>query len=563
LDFNRPLQSRAWWLTSASIARAMEAGTNLAKLGLPVANVVRIRPLLPDEPRAGEIRVTDNQRKIVLAEPGKLQGTADDEYYADYCYVEGSFADLYERSIVPLVVRDANGFPGFVDGVNCAVLCFGNSGSGKTYTTEGSGKAGHGADQHADGIIPAVIHGIFEGLQAKLSDQAGGRYGARGSSRRWRHKLSIQYIEVVNEQINDLLNQTKLPLEVDAQGISEGLGVRNLTRKWVDSEEEAMHQFKVGQSGRTSLRGQFGPMSERASGVFCIELHQVTSMVFPGQDKPSEEHLFSRFLIFDLPGAEVLADDPTTVRIREGGTLNNSILGFGQVIKSLAMARDNLHDTEFVDFKQSVLTSLMPDVLGGSCRTLIVTTIPPADYKANSFTLQFAQLFRQLRNYPVVNDGRQVVLTRKFSHQMHLMKQQIAASGGSGLDTDDRVTDHLMTIHKLEKKIIEDDGVRVALLEEREQLRERIAQINARVNNLLVEKAQLQQERIASEEEKLKVSKVLVDLQIENASLLEQAVDKEFQANFLKSLFKVVLFCFCFILFYLQGVLGKLSQKAF
>ena len=63
---------------------------------------------------------------------------------------------------------------------------------------------------------------------------------------------------------------------------------------------------------------------------------------------------------------------------------------------------------------------------------------------------------------------------------------------------------------------------------------ERIAQINARVNNLLVEKAQLQQERIASEEEKLKVSKVLVDLQIENASLLEQAVDKEFQANFLK-----------------------------
>ena len=48
----------------------MEAGTNLAKLGLPVSNVVRIRPLLPDEPRAGEIRITDNQRKIVLAEPG-------------------------------------------------------------------------------------------------------------------------------------------------------------------------------------------------------------------------------------------------------------------------------------------------------------------------------------------------------------------------------------------------------------------------------------------------------------------------------------------------------------
>ena len=122
-----------------------------------------------------------------------------------------------------------------------------------------------------------------------------------------------------------------------------------------------------------------------------------------------EEHLFSRFLIFDLPGAEKLSEDPTTVRIREGAKLNNSMLGFGQVVKSLALARDNLHDAEFVDFKQSVLTSLLPDILGGSTRSLIVTTIPPADYKANSFTLQFAQLFRQLRSFPIVNDGRQVL----------------------------------------------------------------------------------------------------------------------------------------------------------
>ena len=405
----------------------MEAGTNLAKLGFPVSNVVRIRPLLPDEPRAGEIRITDNQRKIVLAEPGKLQGTAEDEYYADYCYAEGHFGDLYDRSISPLI-QDTSGFPGFVDGVNCAILVFGNSRSGKTYTAEGSGKGG---GNQPDGIIPSTIHGIFDGLQAKLNAQAqGGRFGARGSTSRWRHKLSMQYIEVVNEKIDDLLNPQKIELEVDEQGISEGLGVRNLIRKWVDSEEEALHHVKLGQSGRTSFRSEFGAMNERATAVLCIELHQVTSTMQPGQEKAQEEHLFSRFLIFDLPGAEKLADDPTTVRIREGAMLNNSILGFGHVIKSLAMARDNLHDAEFVDFKQSVLTALLPDVLGGSCRTLVVTTIPPADYKANSFTLQFAQLFRQLRNFPVVNDGRQVALNRKFSNQMHLMKQQIASSGG-------------------------------------------------------------------------------------------------------------------------------------
>jgi len=71
----------------------------------------------------------------------------------------------------------------------------------------------------------------------------------------------------------------------------------------------------------------------------------------------------------------------------------------------------------------------------------------------------------------------QVALTRKLLSQMHLMKQQLAASGGRGLDVDTQITDHLMEIHKLEKKIIEDENVRVALLEEREQLRERIAQV--------------------------------------------------------------------------------------
>ena len=385
----------------------MEAGTNLAKLGLPVGFVVRIRPLLPDEQRAGEIRITDNQRKIILTEPGKLQGTAEDEYYADYCYAEGEFADIHERSIMPLINRDPSGNPGFIDGVNCAILSFGITRSGKTYTIEGSGRGGQ---QQYDGVIPSVIRGIFEALQSKLNEQQqGGRFGARGSTRRWRHKLSLQYIEVVNEQINDLLNPQKMELEVNEQGISEGLGIRNLARKWVDSEEEAIHHFKVGQSGRTTFRGEFGPMSDRATAVFCIELHQVTSIVHSGQDKAVEEHLFSRFLIFDLPGAEKLSEDPTTVRIREGAKLNNSMLGFGQVVKSLALARDNLHDAEFVDFKQSVLTSLLPDILGGSTRSLIVTTIPPADYKANSFTLQFAQLFRQLRSFPIVNDGRQVL----------------------------------------------------------------------------------------------------------------------------------------------------------
>ncbi|EKX51837.1 hypothetical protein GUITHDRAFT_65705, partial [Guillardia theta CCMP2712] len=421
-----------------------------------------------------------------------------------------------------MITRDEQGTPGFLEGVNCSIVAFGNSMSGKSYTIEGSGPASR------DGVIPCLINGVFEGIRSKAEEFGAGKQTLRKKSQKWRFKLSVQYIEIVDEKINDLLNPQKMELEINEFGINDGLGIRNLTRKWVDSEDELYHHFRVGQSSRTTLRNEFGNLSERSSSIFSLELHQVVTHSAIGLLKPVEEHLFSRFLVIDLPGAEKLAEDATTLRIREGPTLNQSITSFGQVVKALAQAHD-VQDMEFIDFGQSKLTALLPDVLGGSSRTLIFTTIPPADYRANSFVLQFSQLFGKIRNFPVVNDGKQIALLRKYNNQMHLLRQQLAAAGFGGLDVDDRLTNHLLEIHKLEKKIIEDEKARLALIEEREQLREKLAQVNARVNQLLSEKSQLQQERIQSEEEKLKVSKVLVDLQIENTNLMEQAVDTEFQ----------------------------------
>jgi len=496
----------------------MEAGTNLISLGQPVANVVRIRPVLPNETRSGDLRVTDGQKKIVLIEPGKLQGTPEDEYSVDHCFVDNGFDEIYERSLVPLILRDETGFPGFMDGVNCTVLAFGNDNAGKTFTVEGSGPAAK------DGVIPSVIAGIYEAIREKLADAQRGSKKSKG----WRHKLSLQYIELVDEKINDLLNPLKIELDVDEMGINEGLGIRNLTRKWVDTEDELYHHFRVGQASRTSFRTEFGPMSERAVSIFAVELHQVVSRVQQGSKVPVEEHLFSRFCIIDTPGADKVAEDPTTLRIREGPTLNNSIIAFGQLVRTLAQSSD-IRNSDLIDFKQSKFTALLQDILGGNARTLVVTTIPPADFKGNSFVLEFAQLFSRIRNFPVVNDGRAVALLRQYNNKLYLLQQQLLAAGFGGLDVDDRLTNHLLEIHSLEKKIIEDEKVRLALLEEREQLRDKIGQLNARMNQLLAEKGQLQQDRIISEEEKLKVSKVLVDLQIENTSLLEKAVDKEFQ----------------------------------
>lgn len=297
---------------------------------------------MPDEPRNGDLRVVDNNRKIVLIEPGKLQGTVDDQYTADYVYVDSSFDSLYERSIVPMILRDEQGAPGFMDGVDCCILTFGANKSGKTYTAYGSGPAS------SDGVVPTVVQGVFEAIEEKLEE-------SRNTKKRlskWRHKLSMQFVEVVDEKITDLLNPQKMDLDVDEVGVADGLGIRNLSRKWIDTDRELMQLFRVGQAARTAARTEFGPMTERSCAILNLELHQVMTQMSYGGGQPQEEHLFSRFIVIDLPGAEKIAEDPTTLRIREGPTLNNSIMAFGGIIKALAQIKD-VTDSDFIDFKQS------------------------------------------------------------------------------------------------------------------------------------------------------------------------------------------------------------------
>jgi hypothetical protein len=230
-------------------------------------HVIRVRPLMPDEPRNGDLRVVDNNRKVVLIEPGKLQGTAKDEYSADYVYVDSKFNDIYERSLVPMILRDENGAPGFMDGVDCCVMCFGPHRSGKTYTAHGSGPAA------SDGVVPMVIQGVFDAISEKLDEAK----NAKRKLSKWRHRLSMQFVEVVDEKIIDLLNAQRLDLDVDQVGTSDGLGIRNLTRKWIDTDEEMMRYFRVGQAARTTARTEFGPMHERSTAIFCIELHQASA----------------------------------------------------------------------------------------------------------------------------------------------------------------------------------------------------------------------------------------------------------------------------------------------
>lgn len=103
---------------------------------------------------------------------------------------------------------------------------------------------------------------------------------------------------------------------------------------------------------------------------------------------------------------------------------------------------------------------MLPEVLGGNCRTLFITTVQPADFRTNSFVLQFSSLFPRIRNFPVVNSKHMIALLRKQNNIIDLLKRQLAALGfGKNDNMEEKATNQLLEIHKLEKKIIDDERV--------------------------------------------------------------------------------------------------------
>lgn len=289
---------------------------------------------------------------------------------------------LYEAIAAPLL-------PEFFDGYNCSILAYGQTGSGKTFTM-GSGALSF--NDVAVGIIPRVIRAIFD-----YTLNAGDK---------WRCTVRVSFVEVYNEQVRDLLTSAGTPINVrdDCNG---NVVITGMEEKEVASVGEIERVVREGTLSRATGSTKMNAQSSRSHAILVVSLEQEPVEGAVAEDGQELEHRFSKFYLVDLAGSERAKKTMSEgQRFTEGVNINKGLLALGNVIKALSSSAQKEEKTEdqsgveaakagkaqrgageslvaHVPYRDSKLTRILQDSLGGNSRTSMIACVSPADVNAD------------------------------------------------------------------------------------------------------------------------------------------------------------------------------------
>nr|XP_026498901.1 kinesin-like protein Klp98A isoform X1 [Vanessa tameamea] len=299
------------------------------------------------------------------------------------------------------------------EGYNACVFAYGQTGSGKTFTMMGSGSA------ESQGLIPRICRQLFSRVAA--GKESGASY-----------RTEVSYLEIYNERVKDLLaTDAGHSLRV-REHPKLGPYVQDLSKHLVsdyDDIQECMHR---GNLHRTTASTQMNDVSSRSHAIFTITFVQASYLRH--NNMPSET--VSKVHLVDLAGSERAdATGATGQRLVEGAHINKSLVTLGSVISALAEATNQPVDSRtpkskkvFIPYRDSVLTWLLKDSLGGNSKTIMIAAISPADcnYGETLSTLRYANRAKNIINKPTINEDPNVKLIRELREEIEKLRKQIS-----------------------------------------------------------------------------------------------------------------------------------------
>ncbi|BGP31033.1 hypothetical protein JCM10296v2_002797 [Rhodotorula toruloides] len=300
------------------------------------------------------------------------------------------------------------------EGFNCCIFAYGQTGSGKSYSM-----MGYGADR---GIIPLICEALFERIQAKTQDGDG----------KVSFNVEVSYTEIYQEKVRDLLN----PLNKGNLKVREhptlGPYVENLSKCAVQTFEDIEHLMDEGTKARTVAATQMNETSSRSHAVFTLLLTQKRHD--PETNMTGEK--VSRISLVDLAGSErANSTGATGQTLKEGANINKSLTTLGRVIAALAQAsaakggKAQKQAQDKVPYRDSVLTWLLKDSLGGNSKTAMIAAISPADYEETLSTLRYADQAKKIKNKAVVNEDPNAKLIRELKEELQTLRARMGISG--------------------------------------------------------------------------------------------------------------------------------------
>ncbi|XP_069705904.1 kinesin-like protein KIF21A isoform X6 [Phaenicophaeus curvirostris] len=402
---------------------------------------VRIRPQLAKEKIEGCHICTS----VTPGEPQVFLGK-DKAFTFDYVFnIDSQQEEIYRQCIEKLI-------EGCFEGYNATVFAYGQTGAGKTYTM------GTGFDvnitEEEQGIISRAVKHLFRCIEEKK--QAAIKQGLPPPD----FKVNAQFLELYNEEILDLFDTTR---DIDAKNKKSNIKIHEdsaggiytvgVTTRTVNGESEMMQCLKLGALSRTTASTQMNVQSSRSHAIFTIHLCQTrvcpafntdnatdNRIICESSEMNEFETLTAKFHFVDLAGSERLKRTGATgERAKEGISINCGLLALGNVISALG---DKSKKATHVPYRDSKLTRLLQDSLGGNSQTLMIACVSPSDrdFMETLNTLKYANRARNIKNKVMVNQDR-------ASQQINALRSEIT-----------RLQMELME-YKTGKRIIDEEGV--------------------------------------------------------------------------------------------------------
>ncbi|XP_062866436.1 centromere-associated protein E isoform X2 [Trichomycterus rosablanca] len=357
---------------------------------------VRVRPLIRREvsENAEPVQLywkADKQAIHQIDDDGNLTKTFSFDRVFN---AEESTNQLYQDIAKPLVVST-------VEGYNGTIFAYGQTSSGKTFTMMGS--------EHIPGVIPLAMADVFLTIKNCPKKE---------------FLLRVSYMEIYNETVTDLLCESwkRKPLEI-REGNYKNVYVADLTEELVTSPEQALAWIRKGEKNRHYGKTKMNERSSRSHTIFRMILESRERSDPASGESADGAIIVSHLNLVDLAGAERASQTGAEgARLKEGCNINRSLFTLGQVIKKLS----DESQKGFTNYRDSKLTRILQNSLGGNAKTVIICTITPATVDETVSTLQFASAAKRMKNDPhvteVSDDG---ALLRRYRNEIVDLKRRL------------------------------------------------------------------------------------------------------------------------------------------
>ena len=408
--------------------------------------ICRFRPMNELEKTSG------NEQVCVFTSPTSLQFNSTREknryrFNFDRIFPPSSTQqDIYSFGVKGII-------DSVLDGYNGTVLAYGQTSSGKTYTMQGEM-----GSEETRGIIPRMIKHVFDFIHEQNSSSE--------------FMLKVSMIEIYQERIRDLLDVSRVNLPIREDSI-KGIYVDGCSERYVGCPRDVLDALELGSNNRAQAATNMNEHSSRSHSIFILTINQT--------NKKEGYSKIGKLYLVDLAGSEKISKTGATGHtLEEAKIINKSLTTLGRVINNLTDGK-----SQHVPYRESKLTRVLQESLGGNSKTCLIITCSPSIYNESETlsTLRFGERAKKIKNKPKINKEVTVAELQKLVDQL---KENLKKANARITQLENYIKQNNLSVPESNYKKEEDEEEKQKEIEEKEKEKDaqmKMEEIKKKIDN--------------------------------------------------------------------------------